>query len=212
MKKPKITVVDYGIGNLLSVSRALEAGGAAVVMAESCEEILSAEKLLLPGVGAFADCMDELKKREFVKPLQDYFASNKPFLGICVGMQVMFEKGEEFGDFEGLGLVPGTVSKIPENTIDGEALKVPHIGWSEVLPGTISWDGSILEGLKPGDSAYFLHSYAGVAPESIRLACANFGGHKILAAVAKNKAFGVQFHPERSGPVGLKILSNFIKL
>jgi glutamine amidotransferase len=211
--KPVITVVDYGVGNLLSVCRALEAAGATVNLIDNKSEILKSEKLVLPGVGAFADCMEELRKRDFIKPLQDYFAKGSPFLGICVGMQMMFEKGEEFGTFEGLSLVKGKVCRIPEKTISGEALKVPHIGWSELIPASQPWSNGIFKSLDKGDSAYFLHSYHGEATDKkVELAHTDFGGHKILAAIAVGNSFGVQFHPERSGPVGLKILGDFINL
>lgn len=211
--KPQVTVVDYGIGNILSVCRALEAAGAEVTLAENAEGIKKAERLVLPGVGAFADCMDELRKRELIAPLKAYFVSGRPFLGICVGMQVMFDIGEEFGEFEGLGLVRGRVKRLPETTTEGERLRIPNIGWLDLMPASIPWEHGILSGLPTPFSAYFLHSYAcqSVDPK-LDLAYANFGGHRVLAAINQGRAYGVQFHPERSGPNGLKILEHFSKL
>ena len=126
---------------------------------------------------------------------------------------MMFEKGEEFGTFEGLGLIKGKVARIPEKSVNGEELKVPHIGWSNLQPALVPWSDGIFRSLEKGDSAYFLHSYQGEASDKkVELAHTDFGGYKILAAIAVGKCFGVQFHPERSGPVGLKILGDFVNL
>lgn len=209
---PILTVVDYGMGNLFSVQRALEHCGAAVEITSDPQKILTADKLILPGVGAFADGMKELSRRELVNPLRQYAASGRPFLGICLGMQLMLSVGEEFGIHEGLNLVPGRVIKIPPPGIDGPSYKVPHTGWNELWPqASLSWEKTILHDFTPGESVYFVHSFM-VALDRLedRLAFARYGGHEITAVLRSGNIFGCQFHPEKSATAGLKILRAFV--
>ena len=213
--KPRVTVVDYGLGNLLSVTRALEHCGAAVSVTSSGIDVLEAARLVLPGVGAFRSGMEELEKRGLTEPVRDYAASGGPFLGICLGMQMMLETSEEFGVRRGLGLIAGKVVAIPRNG-GASTRKTPHIGWSTLRRSRTGrdWSGSILEGLEADRvSAYFVHSYSAV-PDDARdvLAECVYDGWIVTAAIAKANAIGCQFHPEKSGETGLAILSNFVRL
>lgn len=211
----QVLVADYGVGNLLSVCRAFEACGASVDLTGDADRIARAERLVVPGVGAFGDCMGELRRRGLVEPLRGFVASGRPMLGICVGMQMLMEVGEEFGEHEGLGVVPGRVRAIPGTRADGQPHKIPHIGWSELLmpPSTNSWDGTILEGVEPGSTCYFVHSFtAEPLDERNRLADCDYHGRRISAALRAGNVFGTQFHPEKSGETGLRILRNFLAL
>lgn len=213
--KPRITVVDYGLGNLLSVSRALEHCGAVVTLSSAPPDVLEAERLVLPGVGAFKNGMHELNRRGLTNAIRSYAAGGRPFLGICLGMQMMLETSEEFGIHQGLGLIRGKVIAIPR-TSDGLARKTPHIGWSTLRPGPVAqaWSRSILEGLKPEhSSAYFVHSYSAqpADPAQILAQCV-YDGWTVTAAVSQGATTGCQFHPEKSGETGLMILSNFCRL
>ncbi|MBK7843504.1 MAG: imidazole glycerol phosphate synthase subunit HisH [Bdellovibrionales bacterium] len=211
----QVTVVDYGLGNLFSVRRAFESQGAEVRFASNPDEILQSERLVLPGVGAFNNGMNGLISLELVEPLKQYAAQGKPFLGICLGMQMMFERSLEFGRFEGLAIIKGEVRKIMNQDSNGRTLKIPHIGWNSLLPNDDgrTWENSILSGLDRGTSAYFLHSYSAfVLNPSEVMSYAVYGGHKIVAAVGIGKVYGCQFHPERSGPAGLKMINNFLSL
>src|SRR5208283_5616772 len=161
---PRVTVIDYGMGNLLSVSRAMEHCGAEVLTTCDPERVAQAERLILPGVGAFADGMAGLRERRLIEPIREFARAGRPFLGICLGMQMMLDSSEEFGNHEGLGLVPGRVAAIPSTGVDGRPHKIPHIGWNKLLMPTpeTSWENTILAGLSPGSSGYFVHSYAAV--------------------------------------------------
>lgn len=210
----KITVVDYGVGNLLSVRRALEKVGAEVLMTESAKDIDAATRLLLPGVGAFVDGMTSLKQRGLVEPLRNYAKSGKPFLGICLGMQMLFESSEEFESCEGLGILKGEVKLIPSLTTDGKSQKIPHIGWVDCYPAEGSnWNNSHLKGLPVPSSFYFLHSFTAFPKDPhVRLADCKYGGQLISAAVSSKNIYGCQFHPEKSGTNGLHVLKNFLSL
>ncbi|MEI7967445.1 MAG: imidazole glycerol phosphate synthase subunit HisH [Betaproteobacteria bacterium] len=210
----RVTVIDYGIGNLYSVGRALEHCGADVQFSPDPAAIESAERLVLPGVGAFADGMRGLLERGLVEPIRQYAAAGRPLLGICLGMQMLVSVSEEFGEHNGLGLIPGRVRPVPSVTTDGAPQKVPHIGWSALRkPPGASWQGSILEKTPPGSAVYLVHSFA-VVPEntSHRLADCLYGGHTIAAAIRHGVISGCQFHPEKSGEVGLNLLRAFIHL
>jgi len=209
--KPCVTVVDYGVGNLFSVIRALEHCGADVSVADSASSIERADRLLLPGVGAYSRGIQEIRNRGLELPLKAFAASGRPFLGICLGMQLMLDESEEFGNFSGLGLIAGTVKAIPLRTSTGTSHKVPHIGWSELNPISIDWSESLLKGLSPGSAAYFVHSFTAFpTDESIRIADSDYDGCRISAVIQYGNLFGCQFHPERSGETGLHILRNYL--
>lgn len=202
MSRP-VLVVDYGLGNLFSVSRALAAAGGLPRVSSDADEIRAAERLVLPGVGAFGDGMGGLRERGLVEPLREYAKAGRPLLGLCLGLQLFLERGTEFGEHEGLGLIPGAVEKVEAPA------KLPHIGWN-ALEGR--WDGSILAGLPQGAQVYFVHSYAPVpARAADSLATCDYAGTRIHVALRKDNVTGCQFHPEKSGPVGLRILSRFLE-
>ena len=209
---PTVTVIDYGIGNLLSVARAFEQCNADVLVTNDGEKISSADYLVLPGVGAFADGMNGLKDRGLVEPIMKFVDKERPFLGICLGMQLMLDESEEFGANEGLGLIPGKVVAIPNIGLDGTPHKIPHIGWNEIsAPESISWEKTILQNTTPGSSFYFVHSYtAQPALNEHRLADCHYNGQLIAASIRKNSMYGCQFHPEKSGSLGLQIIKCFI--
>jgi glutamine amidotransferase len=208
----RVTIIDYGSGNLRSVARALEHCGAVPVLSSDPDELAHAERLLLPGVGAFADGMAELRERGLVEPIRRFAASGRPVLGICLGMQMLSSVSEEFGVHEGLGLIPGRVVPLPKVVVDGRVEKIPHMGWeaiNDTAAGT--WSNSILEKTAPGASVYLVHSYQ-VVPDNLQhvLATYSFGDQPITAAIRSGNVSGCQFHPEKSGPEGLRILSAFM--
>ena len=209
----KVVIIDYGMGNLFSVRRAFEVVGAEVLVTSDPVEILQGERVVLPGVGAFKDGMQGLRQRGLIEPIRDYARIGRPFLGICLGMQMMLEVGEEFGVHDGLGLIPGRVKKISNKSVEGGVLKVPHIGWNELNPSAShrSWNGTPLHGIEPGSAVYFVHSFA-AEPQNPdhALATTDYGGHPLVAVVGSGSLYGCQFHPERSGSLGLKMIQNFV--
>jgi glutamine amidotransferase len=213
MEMIEVAVIDYGVGNLLSVSRALEHCGAKVAVTSDPKSLLSAGRVVLPGVGAFADGMAALSANGLDSVVRQIAAKGTPLLGICLGMQMLFDVSEEFGATTGLGLIPGRVEAIPVTTSTGEIQKVPHIGWNElVLPNqNETWRGGLLNDISPGEAVYFVHSFMAVpASTSDRLADCIYGGIQISAVVQRDNVVGCQFHPEKSGLVGLTVLRGFI--
>ena len=206
------TVVDYGLGNLYGLTRALERVGAgSVTVTSDPAAVRGAERLIIPGVGAFGDGMAGLRERGLLDAVRDVARSGRPVLGICLGMQLLLDEGNEFGRHEGLAVVPGKTVAFPRP--EGERLKVPHVGWNALRPGPGGWDGTIFTGLPDGAQVYFVHSYvAELADPANALAATEYGGRTFCSAVRKGRVFGCQFHPEKSGPVGLKILANFLAL
>lgn len=209
----RMVIADFGAGNLLSVVRAFTHLGAEIVVTTDAAEIRDAQRLVVPGVGAFADCMRRLTERGLSASVKDFAASGRPLLGICVGMQMLFESSEEFGNHAGLGLIPGAVRRIPEQAADGSRHKVPHIGWNRLRALGRDWQGTILDGVAPGAFVYYVHSFSGYpAAPADRLADSDYGGWPIAGVVQRGNVSGCQFHPEKSGDVGLKILRNFLSL
>lgn len=196
-----IAIIDYGAGNLFSVKNALDFLSVRSVITDSPDEIKKADKLILPGVGAFPDAMEMLKKKGMTEIIKEE-AEKKPLLGICLGMQILFEKGYEFKETEGLGLIKGEVKKLKTE------FKIPHMGYNEL---EINHSCPLLNGISEGDSVYFVHSFMAETDEKFVSAYADYGV-KVPALVFNNNVFGAQFHPEKSGSVGLKILDNFAKL
>ena len=212
MSSPEVTVIDYGVGNLLSVQRGLEHCGAKVTLTADPEQILSAKRVLLPGVGAFENAMMALDALNLVGVIKEVGIRETPLLGICVGMQLLLDESDEFGITTGLGLIPGRVIAVPVQSTSGDAQKVPHIGWNALLPSStrLDWNGTLLEDNRPGDAAYFVHSFMAVPTDPVhRIADSMYGGHGIPAVIGRDKIIGCQFHPEKSGEVGLKILRRF---
>ena len=200
-----IAIIDYDAGNLRSVEKALEALGSRAIITRNRDETLGADRVILPGVGAFGDAMEKLHQYELVDTIRQAAASGKPFLGICLGLQLLFESSEESPGVEGLSVLPGKILRIP----DHPGLKIPHMGWNSlsVTPGA-----RLFRGIENGAYVYFVHSYYCKADdESIVAATTEYSTH-IHAAVERGNVFACQFHPEKSGSVGLQILKNFIEL
>jgi glutamine amidotransferase len=213
MSQPKVAVFDYGMGNLLSVQRALEHCGAAVTVTADPDLLLSSPRLVLPGVGAFADGMAGLRRQGLDAVARAVAARGTPLLGICLGMQMLLDRSEEFEITSGLGLIPGQVVSVPATTALGQQQKIPHIGWNAlVLPqGRSSWTGTLLQDVKLGESVYFVHSFMAQPDDpGDRIADCLYGGISVSAVIGRGNVFGCQFHPEKSGEVGLNVLRAFL--
>lgn len=208
----KLVVIDYGLSNLLSVCRSFAFLGCEPVVSSSPEEVLAADALVLPGVGAFADGMAGLQKLGLDDAVKKAVAAGTPLLGICLGMQMLFDEGEEFGCHKGLGLIPGRVVKLADRDTDGAPLRIPHVGWNGLYPVGSEQFTDILAPLTPGDETYFVHSFAAETDASFHLADTFYGGHAVTAAVRCKNVFGTQFHPEKSGRIGLAILGEYLRL
>jgi len=196
-----VAVVDYDAGNTLSVTRALQKVGAKADLTPDPERVLAADAVVLPGVGAFGDCMRKLRERGMDGACREAFRSGKPFLGVCVALQVVFETSEESPGVEGLGLMPGKVVRF-----DGDGLKVPHIGWNEL---SVVRDHRVLDGLD-GEAFYFVHSYYPEPDETGDLIGETDYGTRFCSAAGRENLVAVQFHPEKSSRAGLKLYDNFI--
>lgn len=197
-----IAIIDYGMGNLRSVQKSLEYVGCETIITNSQETIQAAAGVVLPGVGAFADAINNLAKQNLINVIKEVIAEGKPFLGICLGLQLLFEYSEENGLHEGLKIFKGRVEKL------STGLKIPHMGWNQLA---IKMTTPILDGIKDKTAYYFVHSYHVVPEENIIAATVDYG-QEVVAVVAKDNVFGIQFHPEKSSQAGLAILRNFRKL
>lgn len=199
-----IAIIDYDAGNLKSVEKALKFLNEDVVVTRDSKEILSAEKVILPGVGNFGDAMEKLHSYNLADTIKKVVSNNTPFLGICLGLQLLFERSDESPGVEGLGLLQGEVLRIPD-----AGLKIPHIGWNSL---NLSGNGRLFKGIPENSYVYFVHSYYLKAKhENIVKASTEYAAH-IHASVEKGNIFACQFHPEKSGDVGLKILKNFAEI
>lgn len=215
MKANKITIVDYGMGNLFSVRKALEYCGATVQILSDPDLIDRSDKVVLPGVGAFSSGIKELTKSGINAALYSLVKRGTPLFGICLGMQMLFDSSEEHGDCQGLGILHGKILPVKNYNDDGEKLKIPHIGWNELCRsrGRYDWTNTLLEGIKPYEAVYFVHSFmAKPLHRKDILAISNYCKNEIVAVVEHENIFGCQFHPEKSGQVGLKVLRKFIEL
>ena len=201
-----LAVIDYGAGNLRSVLHALKhlrAGDMRVV--QSPDHLAGAEKIILPGVGAFGACMEQMRKQDLVEPLKDALAAGAPYLGICVGMQMLYEVGEEMGEHAGLGILGGRVARFPRFA----DRKVPHMGWNQLK---IRRQSDLLQGLGAENYVYFVHSYYCAPTEEASVVASVDYGVEFAAFVQRDNIYGVQFHPEKSQQTGLRILANFLRL
>ncbi len=207
----EIVVIDYGVGNLLSVKRGLEHCGAKVKITSKPEEIINAAKIILPGVGAFRNAMQSLENLGLVKVIKEVANRKIDLLGICLGMQLLLDESDEFGFTKGLGLIPGRVVAIPPKNNEGIINKIPHIGWSKLInpEEKLHWNKGILKTIESGDSSYFIHSYMALTDNKYTVAYCLYGLEKIPAVIQRDRIIGCQFHPEKSGEVGLKILREF---
>jgi len=196
-------IIDYDAGNIKSVEKALQALGEEAIITRDRETLLKADRVILPGVGAFGDAMNKIRAYGLEEVIQEVVQNKTPFLGICLGLQLMFERSDESGDIKGLGLLPGEILKIP----DAPGLKIPHIGWNSLkFPNS----SRLFAGISEDSYVYFVHSYYLKAAEENIVAATTEYGTLIHAAVEKDNIFACQFHPEKSSEVGLKILKNFI--
>ncbi len=199
-----IALIDYGISNLRSVQKAFGHLGSEVTLIDTPDQLVQANRLILPGVGAFPAGMQGLRERGLIEPIKQAIRAGKPLLGICLGMQLLFESSAELGETEGLGLLPGHVTRLA-----GNGLKIPHMGWNQLA---VVHEHPLVRDLAAGSYAYFVHSYA-VYPQdqSIVLAATDYG-EPFAAIVGRGNIYGFQFHPEKSQAVGLKLLMNFLSL
>ena len=201
-----IAIVDYGVGNLFSLARSFAAIGVEVEITADPEKLRSADKILLPGVGAFGDAADKLRVTGLDKVVIEQANAGKPLMGICLGMQLLFDEGLEYGCHKGLGLIPGRVISISE--VIPQGLKIPHMGWNGL---NFQKESPLLSKIKDGDCVYFVHSFCAVDCDDAVVATAEYGA-PVTAAVQKGNVFGCQFHPEKSGTVGLNILRAFAEV
>jgi glutamine amidotransferase len=205
-----IAIVDYGRGNVFSLGQALRQVGAEFELTSDPAKVRAAAKLILPGVGAFADCVRNLRERGLAEPVIAAARLGSPLLGICVGCQVLLDQGEEFGVHAGLGLIQGVVRRLPEpRDDDAEAIRIPNVGWRTL---SVARGSSLFSGLPPESMMYFVHSYAPepASPDDVSASIV-VNGQRAAAAVERGRVFGVQFHPEKSGPAGLALLAAFAR-
>jgi glutamine amidotransferase len=202
-----IAIVDYNMGNLASVQNAFATLGTQTVVESNPENFQKYEKLILPGVGAFGDAMEHLRERNMIEAIKEFAASGKPMLGICLGMQLLFESSEEFGSNEGLGLIKGKVVAFDASKFS-EPLKIPHMGWNRMF----TKEHPLFEGLDAEHYLYFVHSFHAVCANEEESIGKTVYGYEFSSAVASNNIMGIQPHPEKSHKNGLKILENFINL
>ena len=202
-----IAIVDYGVGNLFSLKSSFGAIGAEIVVTSDPEMIAKADRIILPGVGAFADAAEKLRKSGLDQTILEETKNGKPLLGICLGMQMLFEKSYEYGEHQGLGLIPGAVRPIAD--VIPKDLKIPHIGWNPLRLRTPK--DELFSYLNDGDCVYFVHSYYAAECDDYVIATAEYGA-ELTAAVRKGNVWGAQFHPEKSGKVGLAILKAFCEI
>jgi glutamine amidotransferase len=225
IKRPIVAIIDYGLGNLFSIQKACEHVGLPAIITSDEKQIMGADCVILPGVGAFGDAMDALIRLNLVVPIREFVASDKPVLGICLGLQLLFSRSYEFGTHRGLDIIQGEVVRLPNSQHSQSALKVPHVGWNRTyLPDKRQiatedkgcpelWHDTLLEGIENGAFMYFVHSYYVVPQDSSQtLTETDYGETQFCSGVKKGNIYGFQFHPERSGPTGLMIYQNLYTL
>ena len=202
-----ISIIDYGMGNLRSVQKGFEKIGAEAIVTADPHVVLQADKVVLPGVGAFRDCMRNLEQAGFVEPILRVIAEGRPFLGICVGMQLLFTDSVEFGLYQGLNVIPGHVLRFPDDMrVSAEELKVPQMGWNQLH---FKRRPPVLEGIADDSNVYFVHSYYAQPDNDDVIATTTDYGFEFCSSVWKDNIVATQFHPEKSQDVGLRILKNF---
>lgn len=202
-----ITIIDYGMGNLRSVQKGFERVGFQARVTDDPRQVTTADKLVLPGVGAFRDCMTNLEEAGFVEPIKQHVASGRPFLGICLGMQLLFTESEEFGRHAGLDIIPGRVVKFPQGlSSEGEDLKIPHMGWNRM---SIRRPSPLYAGIDDGSFVYFVHSYYVVPDDPDTIATETDYGVNFCSSIWRDNLVTTQFHPEKNQAVGLAMLENF---
>lgn len=202
-----IAVIDYGMGNLRSVQKALEKAGHDARVTSSPQAVRDAGALVLPGVGAFRDCIRSLEKLHLIEPVLSSVRSGKPFLGICLGLQILFTESEEFGTTPGLNLIPGRVVRFArDHTPEAESLKIPHMGWNTIA---VCRPAPVFNAIEDGSFFYFVHSYYVVPDDTAVIATTTGYGIEFTSSILKDNIFACQFHPEKSQEAGLRLLKNF---
>jgi glutamine amidotransferase len=212
-KDKKVVILDYGMGNLFSVNQVCQSIGLETIITDDKKIIMEADALILPGVGAFGDAMSNLEKHDLVSPIIDFVQSGKPFMGVCLGMQLLFSESEEFGHHKGLDLIKGKIAKFPNISPDNKKIKVPQIAWNQInQPANRTWTDTPFEGLKNGEYMYFVHSYYAI-PENEKdiLSVTDYEGITYCSSILNNNIFAVQFHPEKSAAYGKTMYSNWAK-
>ncbi|MCP4711518.1 MAG: imidazole glycerol phosphate synthase subunit HisH [Planctomycetes bacterium] len=205
-----IAIIDYGMGNLHSVAKAFEHVGGQITLTSDVSVIARADKIVLPGVGAFADAISALRDKQIVGPLKEGIATGKPFLGICLGMQLLMGMSYEDGEYEGLGVIEGDVLRFDfSGRVEKDTLKIPHMGWN-----SLEWDTDVplFKGLTSGSYVYFVHSYYVTPRDETVIATSTNYGIEFASSLWRDNVFGVQYHPEKSQRVGLTMLKNFVEL
>lgn len=205
----RVAIIDYQMGNLFSVEHACAAVGLEPIITSDPGAILSASAAILPGVGAFGEAMENIRRLDLTDPIRDVIASGRPFLGVCLGLQILFSESEEFGSHKGLGIIPGLVRRFSNLGRGGESVKVPQIGWNRIAPpagASSAWDGGPLAGIPSGAYMYFVHSYF-VTPDRSEDAqsVTTYGGMEYCSSIRRQNLFATQFHPEKSAHQGLSI-------
>ena len=202
-----IAIIDYGMGNLRSVQKGFEKVGFDAVVTADPKVVLEADKVVLPGVGAFRDCMRNLEQGGFVEPIHKVIRDGRPFLGICLGLQLLFTESEEFGRYQGLNIIPGQVVRFPDGMSgNGEKLAVPHMGWNQIA---FNQHSPAFAGIDAGANVYFVHSYYVKPEDASVVATTTSYGIDFCSAICKDNIVATQFHPEKSQAIGLRILKNF---
>ena len=215
-----LCIIDYGIGNLRSIEKALQAVGADVLRSDRPEDIMAADRVVLPGVGAFGACADEIRRRNLVDTIHEVVAHGTPLLGVCVGLQLLFDYSDEMGHHKGLGIIPGRVTRflhsyttiaagVEDEVEETPLLKIPHMGWNSIAPQRNS---PLMHGLPDNAHFYFVHSYHAIPENEQDVLAYTHYGIDIPSIVHRNNVFGVQFHPEKSHNNGLTVLKNFAEL
>tara|TARA_B100001063_G_C16684226_1_gene513473 strand:- start:236 stop:871 length:636 start_codon:yes stop_codon:yes gene_type:complete len=206
-----IAVVDYGLGNVRSILEAFKNQNTDVKLTRNKDEILKSDGLVIPGVGSFSYGMENLVNYHLVEVIKEYTTLKRPLLGICLGMQLLFEESDEFGKTKGLGLISGKVIELP--TKDNQNEKLPHVSWNEIKSDKNSWNNTILSNVEEGSDMYFVHSFiAQPRDQSYILSLTEYSKYNFCSSVKKDNIYGCQFHPEKSGILGLKIINNFIRI
>ena len=214
MDKKKVVIIDYKLSNLFSVSHACDHVGINAVVSSDPKDIEGADAIILPGVGAFHTAVENLESLEMIRPIKDFIAGGKPFMGICLGLQLLFTESEEFGNHKGLDIIKGKILKFPRVDEAGENYKVPQIGWNKIKPlANASFSATPLDGIPEGSYMYFVHSFY-AEPESTKniLTLTDYSKLNYCSGILKNNIFALQFHPEKSGVLGLKIYENWASM
>jgi glutamine amidotransferase len=207
----KVAIVDYGLGNLFSIKQACHQAGLSSFITPDVDIISTADAVILPGVGAFGDAMNSLKANNLVDSIHNFVQTGKPFMGICLGMQLLFSQSEEFGQHKGLGIIKGRIVRFPETNQEGKSIRVPQIQWNQITcPENQSWQNSVLKDIPKGAYMHFVHSYYAV-PDNVNdiLSLSEYEGIMYASAVMKDNITGIQYHPEKSAGQGIKIYQNW---